>query len=60
MTQSATDILAVAFIDGSDSWKWYLKVDSIALYRWYHQREIWTNLRAAAREVPNVLIPLGQ
>ena len=50
MTKAATEILAVAFIDGSDSWRWFLKLDSAGLYRWYLERETWTNLRATTRE----------
>ena len=50
MTQTDTDFLAIAFIDGSDTWTWYLKIDDIGLHRWYLQRDIRTNLRAATRD----------
>lgn len=50
MTQTGTNSLAVAFIDGSGSWRWYLKIDEVGLYRWYLEHEIWTNLRAATRD----------
>jgi hypothetical protein len=49
MPQSATDVLAVAFIAGSDAWKWHLMVDTVGLYRWYLQRTVWTNLRGVTR-----------
>jgi hypothetical protein len=44
LTRSGTDVLALAFLDGAEDWRWYLKIDPVGLYRWYLQGDIWTNL----------------
>jgi hypothetical protein len=49
MAQAVSNALAIAFIEGQESWKWHLKIDGVGLFRWYLQREIWTNLRGATR-----------
>jgi hypothetical protein len=42
--------LAIAWLDGTAiGWKWELKRDSMGLYRWYLDGDVWTTLRGATR-----------